>query len=1535
MILVHLRLPTLPKEWLNTGTSSVFVELLTVTSRTSGCRCTPFAIAWCQTIVVGGGDGCVAFYAEDGTCLQRFHREDTQNPTHQSEQVMVMARNPTGDCVLVGRSCHLAVYEYRSRQHAWEKTCERPVNEVLAVTALAWNNDGLSLAMGSLFGAADVYDVCIRRFQYRGRFEMTYASVSQVIVRRMEDDTKLVMKSVSGAEIIRLNIFRDRYVVANTHNHSNQLETLLLGDLATSKVSDIPWSHGGSEKFVFDNESCCLVFKSGELVVIEYGHNEILGTVRSDYMSGHVLSLRMGKQSKERRFDRFTKLAYLLDTYTMSIKDIVSGNSVAIAHDSRVDWLELNEHGTMLLFRDRRQRLHLYSVTTQTRVTLLDYCSYVQWVPGSNVVVAQSLNSLCIWYNIHVPSQMTVLKIQGEVQNIECLSGRFGVVVNERFSTKSYFLDEPLIQLGMALDGNCFERAASVLEVLEASAESQAMWNKLEHVSIDHVSFHITERCAAALGDVGRMRYSRKLSKMQSDRVGIARSHHLEALQTLLDKRVGEVEHLYVLDGYMQTAIHMYQRLHEPEHALMIANTCAEPTVGTTRSVCCRWLSQSKDDAGLARLQEFDGHDADAVDLYLNAGQPSCAARFIKGKELTKSSPQIILRVAAALTSLDLHEQAGDLYWVSEQLDQAIACYVRGAAFVKAVEVARSHCPRRVVELHEAWGDHFMDRACFEMAINHFIEASASMKAVDAAIWSRQWDKATELLHALDPIHARPLNLRVACHYERVGDVEKAEKYYLAADVPEKVVHMYSLLNRWKEAHKAASLYMDECDRTKLCIVRAKTLEARGKLKDAEMWFIAGGEPDSAITMYKDHCQYDAMLRVVMNHRGEAVAETHHFLAQLIESEGNLHRAAHHYCEAGEWLSAVNMFRVSDMWRDAMRIAKLHGGITASKRVAYAWALSVRNDGGTETLSHGDIESAIEYAVESGKFEHALDLAASMCPERTSEVHLKHALFLEDEEHYQEAEHEFIRAGRAREAIDMYIHQHSWAEALRVAMKYDPSASADIHEARVRTKVTVGDGHVADEPSTRDDEAQVFQSLRFLNDECLSTNDLLKEGQRLEKNQEWVGAVQTYLSARSTSLQNSRDLEGTWLAAVSIARQHLSASTYHKVATEVVARLQDINCYETAADLLHSLNETRSAVACALAGKCWTKARELATGVPAYEVEVDLAHKSALCLVEDSDGLMRLGAKHSALDVLAEQKDWCKLWKAVDDERCDVDTTAKYAGLHVMHMISKQEDLCSALDLLCERGAPQKSHISLYSKLVCSILGRDQLQEHGERLDFSCCVLKLRKLLHRLGTHDDPGRSDLYFEDTDPFSRLLVAVHYFNVFLVCRAHGLDGLALKAAVTLLRYPDVVPVDKAYYQAGMLARELKHDNLAFVLLNRYIDIVDAIDDKLGVEDIDNTVFAVADSVPYPFEVPGTHYVVKKSDREDLRDWLLSCCVDRSVDQTLPQTSLHVYDTVYSGLYTSCHPLCVVTGYPVQPAESIWINNSVGHKVINSRT
>jgi hypothetical protein len=66
---------------------------------------------------------------------------------------------------------------------------------------------------------------------------------------------------------------------------------------------------------------------------------------------------------------------------------------------------ELNQRGSHVLFRDKARRLFLFDVAAQEQAQLLAFCQYVQWVPGSDCVVAQSRGELRVWYGVNAPAK--------------------------------------------------------------------------------------------------------------------------------------------------------------------------------------------------------------------------------------------------------------------------------------------------------------------------------------------------------------------------------------------------------------------------------------------------------------------------------------------------------------------------------------------------------------------------------------------------------------------------------------------------------------------------------------------------------------------------------------------------------------------------------------------------------------------------------------------------------------------------------------------------------------------------------------------------------------------------------------------------------------------------------------------------------------------------------------------------------------------------------------------------------------------------
>ena len=65
--------------------------------------------------------------------------------------------------------------------------------------------------------------------------------------------------------------------------------------------------------------------------------------------------------------------------YIFFTVDLVYGVTISeVTHDSKIDWLELNETGHKLLFRDKEMRLMLVDILKDQKTPILNLCTFVQ-----------------------------------------------------------------------------------------------------------------------------------------------------------------------------------------------------------------------------------------------------------------------------------------------------------------------------------------------------------------------------------------------------------------------------------------------------------------------------------------------------------------------------------------------------------------------------------------------------------------------------------------------------------------------------------------------------------------------------------------------------------------------------------------------------------------------------------------------------------------------------------------------------------------------------------------------------------------------------------------------------------------------------------------------------------------------------------------------------------------------------------------------------------------------------------------------------
>ncbi|KAA8582872.1 hypothetical protein FQN60_015418, partial [Etheostoma spectabile] len=947
------------------------------------------------------------------------------------------------------------------------------------------------------------------------------------------------------------------------------------------------------------------------------------------------------------------------------------------------------------------------------------------------------------------------------------------------------------------------------IKTLEMSPETEAMWKTLSKLALEAHQLHIAERCFAALGDVSTVRFLHKTNQI-ADKVSQEMGgdgtefFQVQAHMAMLDKNFKLAEMHHLEQNSIDEAIEMYQELHMWDDCIAVAEAKGHPELDSLRGNYYQWLTETGQDEKAGEVKESEGDLQGAINLYLKAGLPAKAARLaISHPEITNNS-DTVSRIAASLIKGEFYErerrgEAGDLYEKIRNNQRALECYCKGA-----VELARLTFPAEVVKLEEAWGDYLVQQKQMDAAINHFIEAGCSLKAIEAAIAARQWKKAVHILELQEDSSAGKYYVKIAQHYASMQDYELAVECMTEEEV--------------------MALYLS----------RAQELERDGKFKEAERLFATVKQPDQAITMYKKNRMFDDVIRLVAKHHPDLLTETHLHLAKELEAESRFSEAEYHFIEAEEWKAAVHMYRINDMWEDAYRVAKSHGGAGAQKQVAYLWARSLGGEAAVKLLNKfGLLEYAIEFASNNFSFDFAFDLARLSCKEKIPEIHLKHAIYLEDEGKFPEAEIEFIKAGKPKEAVFMYVHNKDWASAQRVAEGHDPESVSEVLVGQAKFCFEQKDFQKAEAFLLRAQRPELAvkyykdadmwsdamrickeylpNKLSMLQEEyemetskkgTQGVEGLLEQAKEWEQSGEHSRAVECYLKVKDDS--NLALMEKCWMKAAELSIKFLSGDRAVEVIQVVGPRLTKLRKYNAAAELYLNMNLIKEAINVFIEGEEWNKAKRVAKELePRYEDYVDQKYKEHLKNQGKVDSLVGVDVM-AALDMYAERGQW---------EKC-------------LETASKQ-------------------NFNIYKRLFLDLINlpaTDGPECYRMWADLRNFLLQLCENMSRSAEANSPAHED--------FEQLLLIAHYYATRSATRGvPQLVSISAKLAVSLLRHTELVPADKAFYEAGLACRAVGWENMAFIFLNHFLDLCDAIDEGT-LDALDHSDFLDTD---IPFEVP----------------------------------------------------------------------------------
>lgn len=244
-----------------------------------------------------------------------------------------------------------------------------------------------------------------------------------------------------------------------------------------------------------------------------------------------------------------------------------------------------------------------------------------------------------------------------------------------------------------------------------------------------------------------------------------------------------------------------------------------------------------------------------------------------------------------------------------------------------------------------------------------------------------------------------------------------------------------------------------------------------------------------------------------------------------------------------------------------------------------------------------------------------------------------------------------------------------------------------------------------------------------------------------------------------------------------------------------------------------------------------------------------------------------------ALDLLAEQNQWTRCVEKAKQHNSTI--LHKYLAKYAAHLLQNHESV-AALQLYTQYGAPplpQNFNIYMRIALECfSLHEADGTHVWKDLRNF------LFQLTQSLRAESDDANETMF----DRFEQLLLIAHFYTTRAACRdVAALHSIAVRISIAILRYTELIPIDKAFFEAGMDLRSTNRNSEAFVILNHYLDVCEAIEEGSG-NLVDHSDFACTDfpsSVPIPERM---HLQHELNLHEEIREWILAISMDQKVNQ-----------------------------------------------------
>ncbi|OQV16936.1 Intraflagellar transport protein 172-like protein [Hypsibius exemplaris] len=1475
-----------------------------------------------DSILLGGSDQTISVYNSAGKFLQEIP-VDSQD-SHDGQRLTAAVAAPNGRSAVFACFNRLRVLNYVPRKGVWTETTPLTIKNLLVVPALAWNSEGTKLATASLFGAVDIFNCALGKKKQNSRFETTFVTADQAVIRDPETNRRMTVRSDSGQPIDRLNFLKDQPIaIGETADH------LIVADIKQDLASEVPWEWKRDvPKPTFHiNGLGCVVYYANALHILELGRSDLLYTLATPNFYARLFSLHLTKDRK--------MFACLPSRKALRVVNLQKQEVTAtFRHDVDLDWITFNNDCAMVVGRDVRLALLLFNVATKEKTVLCGKATFADLVEGTDVLVAQEGKQIRAWFNVADGKDgltEKTLPIIGKVTEVTHLKGQLTIHTQNGSETNIYTLEDDAGQLENYFAKMQLEKAFDFLVAAGDAVNKESQWQNLVNKALDSKNFQLAEKAFETTKDPRAKDVRDITTRIQQLQKEHGRSmddilghYTVKATLERLKGNYDSAEKILLAQKDHKRAIVMYSNAGQYVRALKVAEE-NEPAL--VSDLIIKYQQQLSKEGKIYQLGEILAHTGqlgEAAALYAGtAFQPLDGYKLLVSYPAmvgTKEGKRLAERVLPVMQESGLDEMVGRTLELLGDVDGALKAFRSGHCYDHAIEFARQRKPEQVVPLEAECARYLVNIHNWQDAIGHFIEANLNTDALDAAIHCHDFDKAAQILTVVE-------------------DSKEAVEMYKKIGKPKEAIKMFLSRSKIEEAYQYAETFVKPEEIKNIFRKEAEGMITEKRYAEAEKMLLQIGDIETVIRMYRDSQQFQRWIDLVKKYQEHALGDTYAEVAQAYRKMGSLRQAELYFARAQKFKETVQMYVEEEKWPDAYRCA-LESIKEMADDILYLWITQIGFRDGIPILRN--LNAARNYvimALRAGEYDDAHTVASETAPELLPEIRKQRAVALAQTGHHLDAEKEFLAAGQADQAVQMYIDAGNWPDAVRLTTLHFPEELPHVLMSYAGLLADAGRFQEAEdqmmsinrpdlvikmykEHAMLDDALRVAKQFRPAevrqlemesgSNERAQTrtakpgDNILRQARNREEKSDYIAAVQLYLKylAEASSTDSAQQLRVCGRVR-ELSLSFLSDAEAREFIDIVASKYLTLNRPALAAAAFAEIGQQDKALQVFMDNGEWEEARALAMRAQDGQLTktLEARYRDFLRTQGKVEQLSTVDGA-SAVEIYARNGEWEKCLKVCMELR-DLKLLAKYLYDYGVILLKSGEDT-KVMELFTNHGAPvTEDTINIYRHIFCTFVAKTM---PDIATGFRTWV-GLRELILAVGENLLRHSAEISVGVTAEFEKYLqIAVYYSNHYAFVTEDATKELAWMALLSLLRYSDVINPDKAFYDAGRAAQQLNWTGTADSLMNTYLDWRECII-RQNIDLVDYSQFAGSD-IPTNVSIPKDHSV-SAEEYESVKNWILKSALNQSLKFELKKDERGVFEISLSG---GRYPPCVLTGFPV---------------------